>query len=275
MMAVARFYFHLLFAIGMNSVTKKLSPFFLGLVFCLIPYSSWGYTPEDCVRCHEPGSTESTLHISIEEFRASAHGEETTCPECHTGVVDEAHETTRGSGAVNCDDCHEQENRHGLQSIRERPQCYSCHTRHGILGSDRKASSVNEGQLRKTCRGCHPVACGETGFLSWLPSIRIASHGKQDLSREYKKDDCLGCHQGMAAHGETDPINDRDCYRCHAPRNGKSPLLGYTHPQADPREQPAVFAAGLVYALFAVVLLWGGFRYYIRRFSENSKRRGE
>jgi len=270
-----RAHFHILSASGLKSLTKEFFLISLGLVLCLMPYSSWGYTPEDCVRCHKPGSTESTLHISIEEFKASAHGEETTCLECHTGVVDEEHETTRGSGAVNCDDCHEQENRHGLQSIKgDRPQCYSCHTRHGILGPDREDSSVHEGQLRKTCRGCHPAECGETDYLSWLPSIRIASHGKQDFSRQYKKDDCLGCHQGLAAHGESDPINDRDCYRCHAPRNGKSPLLGYIHPKADPREQPAVFAAGLVYAFFAIVLLWGAFRYYVQKFSGNSNRGG-
>jgi hypothetical protein len=259
----------------MNSLTKILLPICLGLLLCLILNNAWGYTPEECVRCHHLGSTESTLQISIEEFKASAHGEEVTCPECHTRVVDEKHETTKGSGVADCSECHEEENRHGIQSKeKDRPQCYSCHTRHDILGADREDSSIHQGQLTKTCKGCHPVACGKTDALSWLPSLQISSHGKEDFSREYTKGNCLGCHQGMAAHGETYPLNDMDCHLCHAPRNGKGPLLGYIHPKADPREQPSTFAAGLAYALLGVVLLWGGFRYYLRKFSGNHKREG-
>ena len=259
----------------MNSLTKIIFPICLGLVICLMPHDARGYTPEDCVNCHKQGSTESRLHISIEEFRASAHGEEATCLDCHTGVVDEAHEKTKGSGVADCSECHEQENRHGVQSKKgDLPRCHDCHTRHNILATDREDASVHQSRLTKTCRGCHPVECGKTGYLSWLPSIRISSHGKQDFSREYKKENCLGCHQGMAAHGETEPLNDMECYRCHAPRNGNAPLFGYIHPRADLNKQPTIFTAALFYQAFVVVLLWGGFRFFSRKFSGNTKPKG-
>ncbi len=172
---------------------KDLFFYFLGLLIFVTSYNTWAYTPEDCIKCHKEGSTGSTLHISIKEFNVSIHGREITCKDCHVGVEDEDHETMKGSGAVDCGECHEQGNRHGLQSKSEdRPQCYSCHTKHGIFEKDEEVSSVHPGQLKETCKGCHPVECGQTDYLSWLPSIQIASHKKQDFSRVYEKGNCLG-----------------------------------------------------------------------------------
>ena len=101
---------------------------------------------------------------------------------------------------------------------------------------------MNPMQLKITCRSCHPVECGQTGYLSLLPSLQIRSHKKQNFSRDYSRFDCIGCHQGKAAHGEEEIINQQDCHKCHQSAPGKSSLMGYIHPQADSRNQPGIFA---------------------------------
>ena len=51
------------------------------------------YTPEDCIECHRTGSEESELQMSVQAYEASAHGgEEITCLDCHTEVVDDEHQ---------------------------------------------------------------------------------------------------------------------------------------------------------------------------------------
>ena len=89
--------------------------------------SEASYTNEDCIECHRTGSQEGGVYISIDDFNASVHAEEASCQECHTMVLDDDHQTTPGSGAVDCSSCHEQEIRHGKGSHSgTRPRCYSC-----------------------------------------------------------------------------------------------------------------------------------------------------
>jgi hypothetical protein len=234
------------------------------------------YTPEDCIECHRTGSEESGLHISVEEYDASVHGPEITCLECHTGVVDDQHESTKGSGVVDCSACHEQENRHGLNGPEEqRPHCYDCHTRHHMLYKNNPASAVHPDQLAITCAGCHPAASGETDFFSWFPSYQIASHKKGDFATAYKKDNCLGCHQGAAVHGESAAIDDQDCGKCHLSPEAAGAMWGYMHPKPDMKTQPTVFAAASIYQVFFVIgliVLLGKFLDLVfDRFSGKSK----
>jgi hypothetical protein len=234
------------------------------------------YTPEDCIECHRTGSEESGLHISVEEYEASAHGPEITCLDCHTGVVDVQHESTKGSGAVDCSACHEQENRHGLKGPEEqRPHCYDCHTRHHMLPKTDPASAVHPDQLAITCAGCHPAASGRTDFFSWFPSYQIASHKKGDFATDYKKDNCLGCHQGAAVHGESAAIDDQDCGKCHLSPESAGAMWGYMHPKPDMKTQPTVFAAASIYQVFVVIgliVLLGKFLDLVfDRFSGKSK----
>jgi hypothetical protein len=238
------------------------------LLFCWAHESS-AYTQEDCVRCHKEGSTESTLHLSLKGFEASVHGRESiACQDCHAGVMDEEHQTTQGSGVVNCGECHEQENRHGIASQNEKgPECYACHTKHSVLEKGNPASSVNANRLEETCKGCHALECGNIDYLSWLPSLQIASHGKQDFSENYSSTNCIGCHQGMAAHGEKENLNDQNCHRCHLPQSGEAGLWGYAHPKADTSTHSDIFAAAVIYQILLGLVLLGGFGFYIRRFS--------
>jgi hypothetical protein len=96
-------------------------------------------------------------------------------------------------------------------------------------------------------------------YLSWFPSLKVVSHGKQDFSRAYDRNNYLGCHQGDGAHGEKKPINDQDCIKCH------NDLMGFMHPKVDSATQPGILATAWIYQLFVAGLLWGGFRFYTRR----------
>ena len=253
---------------------KKFLFYVVGLLVLLTAHDAFGYAPEDCIRCHKEESSESRLHISLKDYKASIHGREITCQDCHTGVRDKDHITIKGSGTVDCGQCHDQENRHGLRAKNEyRPRCYSCHTTHAIFEKDNERSSVNDKNLKKTCKTCHPVECGDADYLSWLPSLQIASHNKQDFARVFDRDNCLSCHQGMAAHGEDAPLNDQDCYKCHLSPDGEPLLLGYMHPRADLDRHPTIFAAGLLYLLLMLALFAGGFAFYIRKFSRKRKDR--
>ena len=216
------------------------------------------YTPEDCIECHHVGSEESELQMSVEAYDASVHGGEgITCLDCHTGVLDDEHQSTEGSGAVDCSACHEQENLHGLDGAEEdRPQCHDCHTRHDMLTKTDPASSVNPGQLPTTCGECHPATTGNNSYFSWFPAFQIASHNKADFGNPYADDNCLGCHQGAGAHGESEPINDQNCYRCHLSPEAAGAMWGMMHPTADRKTQPTVFAAALIYQVFVVIGLF-------------------
>jgi hypothetical protein len=230
--------------------------------------AAFAYTSQECIDCHRTGSTESKLHISIDEFNTSIHAEEAGCQECHTLVEDEDHTTTPGSGAVDCSGCHEQENRHGKGSNSgTRPQCYSCHTRHGMLAKDDLRSTVHSQRLKETCRSCHPRESGQTDYFSWLPSLQVASHSKQDFSQEYSRTNCLGCHQGKAFHGDQETMNDQTCFTCHVTLDGQNKLLGYIHSKADARRQPGVMAAATIYQVVMGVIVLGGFAFFIRKFS--------
>jgi len=258
-------------------IMRQIVRFGLVILIFTAAQTVFAYSPQDCINCHKIGSTESKLQISIDDFKASIHGEEddeTTCRDCHTLVEDDNHQTTPGTGAVDCSSCHEQENRHGRKSATgTRPPCHSCHSRHGMLAKDDPRSSVHPRRLKETCQSCHTRQCGETDYLSWLPSLQIASHSKQDFSQSYSRDNCLGCHQGSAFHGEHEPINDQTCFTCHVTKDGQSKLLGYIHPQTDARHQPGVVAAAAVYQVILVVLVFGGIAFFIRHFSRGQEPR--
>jgi hypothetical protein len=240
-------------------------------LFFLPGPSLFAYEPDECVNCHGEGSGKSALHMSMGEYENSVHHNEISCTDCHAGVVDEDHIKNSGSGRVDCGGCHDQVNRHGMGSrvMGARPQCYSCHTRHGIQGKDHPASSVHPDNLHRTCGSCHPAQTGDAGFLAWLPSVRIRTHGKQDFACDYDEADCLGCHQGRAAHGEETPRNQRDCWKCHFSTDDRRGVLGNVHPKPKDKKDTLDIIAGAIYGVAVALLLMGGCRFYTRRFYRN------
>jgi hypothetical protein len=200
------------------------------ILICFFPGGLFAYNQEDCVKCHNEGSSGSALQISVTDFYNSVHGREMTCEFCHTAIVDESHMKEDSDVSVNCGNCHDQENLHGASSEKDnKPECYSCHTKHRILPKSIAGSSIHETQLKKTCGVCHPAEWGEHGYFAWFASVRVRSHKKQDFSEDYKATDCIGCHQGMAVHGNADVVNDETCYQCHM-NNNQNALMGTFHP---------------------------------------------
>lgn len=236
----------------------EICAWFLALLVFAGACDCWAYTNKDCVRCHEA--------VSVSAPSASAHAE-LGCLDCHTKVKDKTHESAKEEGSVNCGQCHQQGNLHGMNGQGEaRPRCFDCHTKHHILAKDNPKSSVNPDNLKITCGKCHPLETGRTGYLSSFLYLQIRSHKKGDFSRAYDRSDCIGCHQGRAAHGETTPLGSEKCSRCHLPGNAHGAMSGYIHPKADPVKEPLMFAAALSYQVFIVVVLaalfWAGFRFF-------------
>lgn len=251
---------------------RRAIPCFAVALILFCNSSVLAYTSEDCIRCHSEGSTESRLHLSIEKYNVSVHAEQITCLGCHASIQDEKH-VSKGPGIVNCNRCHDQRNNHGLASIDEpRPKCHSCHTKHSILEKANPYSSTNPKLLKETCRKCHPAESGEIGYLSWFSSLQVSSHGKQDIGGAYMRDNCIGCHRGLAVHGDEEAYDDQGCYRCHNPR-GETHLWGNIHPKASLKEQPGVFAAAIVYQLALVFLLLSGLRFVIGKIARIGKGR--
>lgn len=236
--------------------------------------SVWAYTDQECINCHREESRGSLLHVSINQYKNSIHGEELGCKDCHVGVKNETHETTPGAGAVDCNACHDEKNRHGAGSgSGNLPQCYSCHTKHHILPPSTAESSVNPKNLSTTCGSCHPVQTRAIDSFSVFATFRVSSHKKEDFAGDFATSDCLGCHQGKAAHGEKEPIYEHDCYRCHLRGDGTVPLWGYIHPQAQIHHRPKMMATAILYLIAVITLLIAGFVYFTQLFCNGIKTR--
>jgi hypothetical protein len=250
---------------------NKKSLFVLPVILAtglLLVTAAGAFEMEACTECHQSGSTESRLTIDPAQFDMSIHADNATCVDCHSMVEDESHMETPGSGAVDCSQCHEQENLHGLGGDQgNRPQCSDCHTRHAIQAVDDPAASVHPTRLTATCGQCHPAQSGYRDYLSGLPAIKIKTHPKGDLSTDYKEDNCIGCHQGRGAHGEADPISEDRCYVCHMTMAGEKALLGFIHPKADAGDQPGVFVVAILYQIVVFAFVVGGVIFFVRKFS--------
>ena len=245
----------------MNNKTLIIFIFFL----ITIPFHTLASTKEKCIECHGKESKDSRFHISEEELKSSVHGNELICVDCHALVLQPGHEKVKGSGAVSCNECHDQENMHGLSGKQEnRPQCHTCHGKHNILNSDDEASFIHQDQLQNTCEPCHPIQSQETGLLNGLVNFQIRSHKKQDFSNPYHKKNCIGCHQGQAAHGEEGPINKQGCDSCHVTQEGRRLIMGSIHFGTDSKslwtERFIIKSDLFLIALAIVIMLIGFFR---------------
>lgn len=225
-----------------------------------------GYQNEDCIECHRLSSDKSKLRIDTKAWGTSVHAAGFKCAECHIGVTSDYHISKIGSGAVNCVECHQKRKGHGgLAAGAERPDCVQCHTRHRIYERSNPASSLHVSNLKETCGLCHPEETGQSSYLGRLTSIRIESHNKQDLSQDYSMDNCFGCHQGNAAHGDWGVIEPVSCPDCHMTEDGKNKMLGYMHPKADSKKQPSVFVTAILYQILLFAIIGAGVLYWIRR----------
>ena len=209
-----------------NFSLKKI--YLLAIIYCLFPFGLFAYEMDDCISCHSGNPGEDMPQISVEDYHSSVHGSMMECSSCHT-YIEEGHEAGDITETVDCGSCHLLKNLHGASSGKDnKPECYSCHTKHKILPESDEYSSINKTQLKNTCGKCHPAQWGERGYLEWFTSIRIKSHKKQDFSRDFEETNCIGCHQGMAIHGTPEKISDDECFQCHV-KDNKNAMMGKFH----------------------------------------------
>jgi hypothetical protein len=239
----------------------------------LVATTAAAYDSAECIDCHGRQDGASDLTMDLAAFEASVHSGQAECADCHSQVFDDSHMQTKGSGAVDCSGCHETVNGHGTKGpIEARPDCAACHSRHGILVSTDPASTVHPDNLAATCSRCHQAQTARPDYLSWLPSVQISSHPKQDFAGTYSKANCIGCHQGQAVHGQSEVIDETgQCFRCHINTDGQSALMGVIHARADLAVQPLTWAAGVLYQLFLLTLLGVGGAYTLGRISRRSQ----
>ncbi len=193
-----------------------------------MPCSIFAYEMSDCISCHGDSRNKDIPQVSVTEYSSSIHGATMMCAECHP-YIEEGHEAGDVDEKVNCNMCHQQANLHGASADAEsRPECYTCHTKHSILPSHFEKSTVNRAHLEERCSECHEAQYGKSGYMKGFTSFRIRSHKKEDFSREFNEQNCVGCHQGMAIHGTAEKVSEDDCAKCHM-KDNKNAMMGRFH----------------------------------------------
>ncbi len=172
-----------------------------------------------------------------------------------------ASENTEGYTTEECMECHRSESEES--SLQISPEnydaslhgqaitCLDCHT-----GITDETHMDGEGVDPVDCNGCHEMETGKVDLYTLFSSSSITSHKKANFINIYEMDNCLGCHQGNGAHGETEPINDQDCYKCHDP--DINAMWGYMHPDTKTKSLMVVLIH-LCFGAFILVLLFGWF----------------
>ncbi|MBW2619419.1 MAG: hypothetical protein JRC92_11150, partial [Deltaproteobacteria bacterium] len=201
----------------------------VGIIMLLLPASALAQADEDCLGCHQASSTVSVRQVNGAEFQASVHGQaELACLDCHLVSDQASHQELAEVTPVACGECHDKENFHG----REAPQptgCADCHSSHGIFAAADPRSTLHPARLAQTCGACHPGQAGRGGLWPALLSFRIKGHPKADLAQDYSENRCLDCHQGRAAHHETELLPKAGCQTCHDPALDGQSILGGLH----------------------------------------------
>jgi predicted CXXCH cytochrome family protein len=168
---------------------------------------------ETCLTCHGdaalevklPSGETRSLHVSLEEFTKSVHGDKLTCVDCHTDITEVPHEarpfqTKREFSLAyyeNCKRCHFANYTKTLDSVhysaisrgdRTAPLCVDCHGSHAISLPDRPRTRISA-----TCARCH-----EGVSATYAKSV----HGKA-LIEENNLDvpTCSSCHRSHDVGG--------------------------------------------------------------------------
>lgn len=219
---------------------------------------------QDCLSCHKPGSTGSKLAIDHQALAASVHGGQLDCLECHPGAEDPAHRLIKEPRPVNCLACH-QEQAEGHGSKGDPVRCWQCHGKHAIFSAENQLSFLHASNLAATCGKCHQEQALMQGFGANLLSFRLRGHGKADLAAGHQLANCLACHQGKAAHGENQPINQAHCYLCHNSQGAGNWVMGSLHGSSSAMERRPLLAFGNALYLLIIIgalalFCWGWWR---------------
>ena len=185
---------------------------------------------ETCLACHGdramsvtlPSGETRSLHVDLETFRASVHGNKLSCTDCHQDMTSVPHEarpfrTLRDFTLAyyeQCKRCHFANYTKTLDSVhfkalerrdRMAPTCVDCHGAHDIA-----ASHKPKVQLSQTCARCHQGV-----FEVYTKSV----HGRF-IEKSDDVPGCTDCHRSHDVAGPRD-VNWQKrtpelCGSCHA-----------------------------------------------------------
>jgi ribosomal protein S27AE len=221
------------------------------IMFNVLPVSA--QEVDDCLSCHDDTTlttkvadgTERSLYVDKEMYLKSTHGEmEYDCTDCHDGPTLAEHKDGKKYDKISCGDCHDdasakhEKTSHGQlakEGNANAPTCMNCHTSHAVLRSDNPESTVNSGNLAKTCGECHAAEASPglidqvKGFvqgkkdipnpgivqivLSAIPT-RVKGHGKVNVSCDFDTQKCSNCHFNVVNHGDEE-LKPQVCAKCH------------------------------------------------------------
>jgi len=197
---------------------------------------------QDCLVCHgessltETGSRGETISLYVDgkSFANSIHGP-LGCKGCHSSITEIPH--PEHLPRVNCGDCHDDivrayrwHGNHEQGTGKFMPECYDCHTRHNILPSSDKASTVNPVNLPNTCGHCHEdesiVAGYHIPMIKPVEVFEISVHSRVQSDGKSLAATCIDCHSVEGtAHRILAPINPQSsiyhfnipqtCGQCH------------------------------------------------------------
>jgi predicted CXXCH cytochrome family protein len=168
---------------------------------------------DTCLTCHGdaafdvdlPSGETRSLHVDLERFLGSVHGDKLTCTDCHTDITDVPHDvrsfTTRRAFSVayseSCKRCHFATYSKTLDSVHASavargdttaPLCVDCHGAHDITPPGQPRARIST-----TCAACHPGVSA-----TYAKSV----HGKA-LIDEANPDvpACTDCHRAHDVAG--------------------------------------------------------------------------
>ncbi len=201
---------------------------------------------DTCLDCHDDmeltknvGDRVVSLHMDIEQYNASIHGQEgIECIDCHQdldGFDDWPHEDELED--VDCAMCHDDveeiyaESMHGTQMAEGNPlapRCWSCHGAHDIRPASDPNSAVNKFNIPIMCGSCHKEGApvGEFGHAtqdSVLANYSLSIHGEGLYRRGLTKTAvCSDCHSAHNVRNHKDPRStihidnvSNTCRECH------------------------------------------------------------
>jgi predicted CXXCH cytochrome family protein len=205
---------------------------------------------ETCLACHGdralevklPSGETRSLHVDLDTFTKSIHGDKLTCVDCHSDITDVPHDarpfqTKREFSLAyyeNCKRCHFANYTKTLDSVhfaavargdRMAPLCVDCHGAHDVALPDKPRSRIST-----TCARCH-----EGVSATYAKSV----HGK-GLLEAHNADvpTCSDCHRshdvGGPAAADWRAHTPQLCVGCHGDeqlmaRYGLSAAVGRTY----------------------------------------------
>lgn len=217
---------------------------FISIIFLLLPARALqAQSTEDCMMCHEdPELTgerygrEISVHVDLEWFRTTAHGE-FECVDCHMDLMDAEIPHDDELEFVDCGFCHEDvaeiynNSLHGRlvkQGERLAPECRDCHGAHDIFPKTSDKSKVTKFNIPFMCGSCHKEGTEVTQKYD-IPEDSILTHYSQSihgfgLFRQGLTVTavCVDCHTAHNVLDHTDPESSihrnnvaNTCQKCH------------------------------------------------------------